>query len=169
MTSEGKKDATSKDSSDGQIVPYGFICNLFFVLQEFIHAVCYCVSPQSAKRWRQWWGCYCGVFSDPDHPDFVHRLKVSGIGDYTWENNWDIICMYRRAFLRGIYCTGLMSAGPVSFGSYDNDILRTKEDQQLSAGADPLAVESPVNVTSSNAAPPEGPVVVEWLLRDSAL
>lgn len=35
--------------------------------------------------------------------------------------------------------------------------------------ADPLAVESPVHLNSSNAASPKGPVVVEGLQNDSAL
>lgn len=88
-----------------------------------------------------------GMFSDSDHPDFIHHLKVSGIEAHRWESSMNIFCMYRGAFLRGIYRTGSMSSGLIPFRSWGNEI---KADQELTAGADPAAIESPVELNSSN-------------------
>lgn len=74
----------------------------------------------------------------------------------------NIFCMYRDAFLRGIYCTVIWTH-PLQLSG--NEI---KADQQLTAGADPPAIESPVKLNSSNAARSEGLGAVDGLLSNSA-
>jgi len=45
---------------------------------------------------------YRGIFSDPDHSDFIQHLKVSGIVHNIWENSLDIFQTYVCAFLRNL-------------------------------------------------------------------
>lgn len=108
---------------------------------------------------------YHGIFSDPDHSDFIHYLEVSAVVHNVWEKSLNILWLHVHAFLRGIFCTGLMSSALIAFSSQENETR--KASSPLMRGADLLAMEYPVALISPNVPPQKGSVVAEgcWIVQ----
>lgn len=102
---------------------------------------------------------YHAIFSDPDHSDFIHYLEVSAVVHNVWENSLNIFRLYVHAFLRGVFCTRLVSSALIAFSSQENETR--KASSPLMKGADLLAMEYPAALNSTNVPPQKGSVVAE--------